>query len=460
MSEHGGHSAAAAVRIAPSTQLHTTPSQDPHEPLSKRRRCPTELLAEAIQHGGVQQLELALSEGLAVNFPIARELGPATPVSIVVYLGRVEMVRLLAERGAELDVSDVSGFAPLFIAAGRGNAEMVRLLRELGANIEATDEHGATPLFVAAFEGHVEVVRALHELGANMEATDKHGATPLNIAAGRGNAEVVKLLAERGAEVDVPDVFGFTPLFIAAQRGHVEVVRALHEVGANIEATDKHGATPLFIAAQRGNVEMVGVLAELGGNLNGSNRLLPGFTAVFAAAQQGQAEVIRTLASLNVDVTAAADSPVQCTPLMMSANFAHFEATKTLLLLGAPVTIADLRDQARFGLEYDTRQLRADLQAWAADELVQHRIFQRTFLFGCSAHGDITLTILEGEEALRAKVAEFVGVVVGDELRRTRAVGPAIAAIDWEEHDEVEWDSASSDSEDDTPLSALVANAE
>ena len=82
------------------------------------------------------------------------------------------------------------------------------------------------------------------------------------------------------------------------------------------------------------------------------------------------------------------------------------------------------------------RQLRAELQAWAADALVQHRIFQRTFLFGCSAHGDIALTILEGEEALRAKVAEFVGVVVGKELQHTRTMGPAIAAIDWAAHDE------------------------
>ena len=84
----------------------------------------------------------------------------------------------------------------------------------------------------------------------------------------------------------------------------------------------------------------------------------------------------------------------------------------------------------------NTRQLRADLQAWAADALVQHRKFTSTFLFGCSAHKDIALTILEGEGALRAKVAEFVGVVVGEELQHTRAMGPAIAAVDWAAHDE------------------------
>ena len=32
-------------------------------------------------------------------------------------------------------------------------------------------------------------------------------------------------------------------------------------------------------------------------------------------------------------------------------------------------------------------------------------------------------------------IAEFAGVVVGEELRHTRAMGPAIAAIDWSVHD-------------------------
>jgi hypothetical protein len=59
-----------------------------------------------------------------------------------------------------------------------------------------------------------------------------------------------------------------------------------------------------------------------------------------------------------------------------------------------------------------------------------------TFLFGCSAHDDIVLTLLEGEPGLREEIAAFVGVVVGAELRRTRAVGPVIEAIDWAAHDQ------------------------
>ena len=34
------------------------------------------------------------------------------------------------------------------------------------------------------------------------------------------------------------------------------------------------------------------------------------------------------------------------------------------------------------------------------------------------------------------KIGAFVGVVVGAELGHTRAMGPAIAAIDWAAHDQ------------------------
>ena len=42
--------------------------------------------------------------------------------------------------------------------------------------------------------------------------------------------------------------------------------------------------------------------------------------------------------------------------------------------------------------------LRADLQAWVADALTQHRTFHDTFLHGCSAHEGIALAMLGGLE--------------------------------------------------------------
>ena len=44
--------------------------------------------------------------------------------------------------------------------------------------------------------------------------------------------------------------------------------------------------------------------------------------------------------------------------------------------------------------------------------------------------------MLGGVSEVREKVAGFLGIVVGAELRHLRAVGPAIAAVDWAAHDQ------------------------
>jgi len=277
--------------------------------------------------------------------------------------------------------------------------EVVRVLATLGANVDTPDNYGVTPAFVAAHKGQVEVVRLLAKLGAGIETPNNEGATPAWIAAQEGQVEVVRLLAKLGASVDTPNNYGVTPAIIAACAGDVEVVRVLVELGANVETLGLIGATPAYFAAM-----------------------------------EGHANIIRLLDSLKPGLVTKPNH-IGIAPLERSVDHGHLEATKTLLLLGAPVTAQGLRQRAN--ADADARQLRADLQAWTADALAQHRTMH-TFLCGCSAHEGIKLAMLEGVEGVRAKIGAFVGIVVGVELRRLRAVGPAIAAVDWAAHDE-EW---------------------
>ena len=79
----------------------------------------------------------------------------------------------------------------------------------------------------------------------------------------------------------------------------------------------------------------------------------------------------------------------------------------------------------------------------AALSLTQHRIFVRTFLFGVTVpsqdpNANPVLPLIAGIPDVLERVAGFVGVVVGAELRRTRAVGHAIEAIDWNAADDCE----------------------
>ena len=82
----------------------------------------------------------------------------------------------------------------------------MKLLLEKGAELETKDNSGRTPLSYAAEKGHEAVVKLLLEKGAELETKDtSYGQTPLSYAAEKGHEAVVKLLLEKGAELETKD---------------------------------------------------------------------------------------------------------------------------------------------------------------------------------------------------------------------------------------------------------------
>lgn len=75
-------------------------------------------------------------------------------------------MRLLLNRGANVDAKDNdSGRTPLSYAAANGREAVVRLLLDRGADIEAKANSGRTPLSYATKNRHEAVVKLLESHG-------------------------------------------------------------------------------------------------------------------------------------------------------------------------------------------------------------------------------------------------------------------------------------------------------
>jgi tetratricopeptide (TPR) repeat protein len=123
--------------------------------------------------------------------------------------GDVEEVRrLLTEDPAALDAPTTGDCPdrPLAYAAAQGKIEIVRLLLDQGADPNARGESGRTPLHRAAESGQPEIARLLIEHGADVAAVDEQGFSPVYVAS-RGRdpqcARVAEVLEDSGAEVDL-----------------------------------------------------------------------------------------------------------------------------------------------------------------------------------------------------------------------------------------------------------------
>jgi ankyrin repeat protein len=187
-------------------------------------------------------------------------------------------VRLLIERGADVNAAARSGRTALIIASfANPSAEVVRLLLDKGANISVMDGRKVTPLNAATFGNDTATVRLLLERGADINTADTFiGLTPLINASGNRNIEAVKFLLAKGANVnavsktqDLPRIQtgtvefgGFTPLLMAVPFGPPEIVRTLMDAGAKVNVQDYRGFTPLMLAAatDHANSEIVRLL--------------------------------------------------------------------------------------------------------------------------------------------------------------------------------------------------------
>ena len=178
---------------------------------------------------------------------IAGSNDPAPPGSGT--MTSLEFVRKLAAKGADVNARatkqpqmglttlNAIGATPFLLAARTADFELMRLLADLGADPRIPTVDNTTPLMVAAGVGTqnpgedpgtepevLEAVKIALQLGNDLNAVDNNGETVMHGAALKHVPSVVRYLAERGARVDVwnrADKRGWTPLKIAegVQRG-------------------------------------------------------------------------------------------------------------------------------------------------------------------------------------------------------------------------------------------------
>jgi len=159
----------------------------------------------------------------------------STPLHLAAEFGLNDILRLMADAGANLESKVWPGYTPLFSAVRAGNLPTVKTLVRSGASTQARSLAGETVLFVST--AHVPVLKYLLDLGINVNHRDHYGATALHHAGSQGRLAAAKVLLQHGAKslhanvvYDSLDDFKAgsryrqgTPAGLARQKGHRKV---------------------------------------------------------------------------------------------------------------------------------------------------------------------------------------------------------------------------------------------
>lgn len=254
-----------------------------------------------------------------------------TPLHTACQNGYVDVVNLLLDREADVEIIDNDGWTPLYTACVNGRLEIVKLLLNRGADFTMTSHFKFTPLHAASQKGHFEI---LLNRGANFAIANKDGWTPLHSACQNGHFEIVKLLLDRGADLTITDDYEWTPFYVACQNGHNGIVKLLLDRGADL-ATLSNKSTPLHAACRNGHIEVIKLLLNRGADLTIPRNGPP----LYTASQNGHIEVVALLLDRGADLTITDD--YEWTSLFVACQKAHIEVAKLLLDQGADLTIID-----------------------------------------------------------------------------------------------------------------------
>jgi len=109
--------------------------------------------------------------------------------------GQKHVIRRLFGMGSVNAKAAQAGQTALMLAVSHGRLDMVKLLIEAGANINAQDDDGSTALMCASEHGHTDIVRELlSHSECDPTITDNDGSTALSIAMEVGHKEIGVLL--------------------------------------------------------------------------------------------------------------------------------------------------------------------------------------------------------------------------------------------------------------------------
>jgi ankyrin repeat protein len=233
-------------------------------------------LHTAVRRGNSAIVSLLIKQGASI---LARDELGRTPLHVAVMFDIYPIAMILLKYASQrttgnyhrlVNLRDQNEKTPLFYAISKKDRmsatispKMVRLLLKHGANVNIKDEYGYAPLHYAVESGDLRIVSILVDAGARTNVKDNDGDTPLHLTwhvYTEDGLSILRFLIERGANINAKNNWGHTLLHLTSSWGNINFVRELLHQGANPFLKNNGGWTPLELAKNNDHKEIAKLL--------------------------------------------------------------------------------------------------------------------------------------------------------------------------------------------------------
>ena len=318
------------------------PKVNPSMPLVLPKRISTHFLAELVElgcsvttidhtselgklpihyashHNDPAVIQLLIDLGCPKNaFTRSKDGCRLTPMQVAAGYNSVEVIRVLAANGCNVDFHHPLEDPPLHVAISYGSVEAVRALLELEASVTLRNQSRRLPMHTAIVSNQIEMIDILFQYGASVEGQAQ-------VFVDDEDAKCMKELfkydttyayfpfsemsspADRAARLLIKHINKLRnrpkdiyPLSFAVYHKNRAAARKLIELGANVDAMPMSDWNPLRLACILGLADIVGDLIDFGANcdIRQDGEFLPLHTAI----KYNRPSVVQTLINKGCD---------------------------------------------------------------------------------------------------------------------------------------------------------------
>jgi ankyrin repeat protein len=172
-------------------------------------------LKRSVSTNDLDALKKCLQENPNLDLNMILDDGE-TLLTTSIKIGAQDVRNFLLERGASIERTNVNRETPLIVAASHGKINSLRVLLDRKAEINRKDNQGDTALHAALKRRNEEIALILIKHGANIEITDRNDKNAFKLAQELDLPNVLDLIKSiLQVEYGTPDIASFRSIIMA-----------------------------------------------------------------------------------------------------------------------------------------------------------------------------------------------------------------------------------------------------